>query len=81
MLRACESQGVQLQYSEQLLFARQLSSALGFVAANRFVHLDVASRNVMYENTAPPAFSIVTSRTLVRVSKIKDAPISFTSSR
>eukprot|EP00729_Bicosta_minor_P000253 gene253-8694_t len=37
--------GVQLQYSEQLHFARQLSSALGFVAANRFVHLDVASRN------------------------------------
>eukprot|EP00729_Bicosta_minor_P001061 gene1061-21457_t len=36
---------VQLQYSEQLHFARQLSSALGFVAANRFVHLDVASRN------------------------------------
>ena len=44
VLRACESQGVQLQYNEQLSYAQQLAAALGFVAKNRFVHLDVASK-------------------------------------
>eukprot|EP00039_Didymoeca_costata_P007053 m.95908 g.95908 ORF g.95908 m.95908 type:complete len:708 (+) comp13521_c0_seq1:241-2364(+) len=47
VLRACEGHGVQLSYTEQLSWALQVATALAFVAAKGYVHMDVAARNVL----------------------------------
>ena len=44
-LRTCDISGVQLQFGELIMWARQLALGLDYVASKGFVHLDVAARN------------------------------------
>jgi serine/threonine protein kinase len=49
LLLACKSKKVKVSHSEQLSWGVQLASALGYLAKKRFVHLDVAARNVFVD--------------------------------
>jgi serine/threonine protein kinase len=47
VLRTCREQQIAVRPVEQLLFARQVASALEYLAAKAFVHRDVAARNIL----------------------------------
>lgn len=47
VLQNCGQRKFTLRYSEQLSYCLQLAKALEFVASQKFVHLDVAARNIM----------------------------------
>eukprot|EP00040_Diaphanoeca_grandis_P035098 m.219698 g.219698 ORF g.219698 m.219698 type:complete len:709 (+) comp33302_c0_seq1:191-2317(+) len=49
VLRSCLENKFAVRTCEQMSWAIQLASALDYVAQNRFVHMDVAARNIMVD--------------------------------
>ena len=51
VLQACRSKKVVLTLSDQLYYAEQLASAVGYIASKRFVHMDIALRNCLLDSS------------------------------
>ena len=47
VLRTCEEKSLQLTYLEQLTMSVQMARGLAFMASKRFIHMDIAARNVL----------------------------------
>eukprot|EP00730_Choanoeca_flexa_P007855 TRINITY_DN12403_c0_g2_i4.p1 TRINITY_DN12403_c0_g2~~TRINITY_DN12403_c0_g2_i4.p1 ORF type:complete len:753 (+),score=246.92 TRINITY_DN12403_c0_g2_i4:255-2513(+) len=47
VLRTCEEKSLVLTYLEQLTLAVQMARGLAFIASKRFIHMDIAARNVL----------------------------------
>ncbi|EDQ85659.1 uncharacterized protein MONBRDRAFT_11724 [Monosiga brevicollis MX1] len=47
VLKTCKEKSLRLAYLEQLAFAVQISRGMAFIAQQRYVHMDLAARNVL----------------------------------
>lgn len=47
LLKGCSSKGLVLTYAEQLMFSTQIARGMAFMSSKRFIHLDLAARNVL----------------------------------
>ena len=49
VVQTCKEKGFELSYWEQLLVIKQIAAGLGYIASRRFIHMDIAARNVLLD--------------------------------